>query len=356
MDDPGDLIAAVPAMLGFTPERSLVVFVLRHEVAGPAVVEAVVRFDLDAHDTPATTVARICAQDGATEVLAVVVDDRVPETDSDRRHCAARHPADGHRGDVSADTLGRQLAAYGISLGGVWAVRAIEAGQRWWALAGPDRHGMLRDPAASLVAVSHVLDGRPIRGFRSELVELVAVDPQAHTEVAVYLENELALARERYAPAARRGDPNRYSRQALEDVLWQIANIESGAVLMAAEIAKLAVALRDRTVRDIMFALAVGDHAVAAETLWGILTRALSGRDRAEAATLLGFSAYVRGDGPLAGIALDAALDADPEHPMAVLLDTALRLGMRPDQMRRLARSGYRIAAGLGVDLGMPAL
>lgn len=359
VDDPGELIAAVPAMMGFTPERSIVVLVLRRGDAHGALVDAVVRFDLEQPDgrrvrpgTLAGCVARICAHDEATEVLAVLVDDRAeestPHEGADRPRCAAG------RFDALVGALGRRLAACDISLGSVWAVRAIAPGQRWWTLSGPDRHGALRDPATSLVALTHVLDGRPIRGSRSELADLVAEDPRARAEVSAQLEGALALARERYARAARRGDPNGYSRQALDYVLWQVANIASGAALMAPELAKLAAALRDRAVRDTMFALSVGDHAAAAEALWGALARALSGTDRAEAAALLGYSAYVRGDGPLAGIALDAALAADPDHPMAVLLDTALRLGMRPEQMRRLARSGYHTAAGLGVDLGTP--
>ncbi|MGY1895399.1 DUF4192 domain-containing protein [Nocardia gipuzkoensis] len=358
VDDPGELIAAVPAMLGFTPERSVIVLVLRPGTADGAIVDAVVRFDLDSPGgrrvrgaTLAAAVARICAHDEAAEVLAVVVDDRAvePEAGADRHGCA------GGRFDVLVGSLGRRLAAGDIALGGVWAVRAITAGQRWWALAGPERRGVLRDPAASLVALTHVLDGRQIRGSRSELTAVVAMDPLARAEVAAHMEDALGQARERAARAARRGDPIGYSRQALDYVLWQIANTASGAAPMAPEFAKIVVALRDRSVRDTMFALAVGDHADAAEAVWAALTRAASGTDRAEAAALLGYSAYVRGDGPLAGIALEAALEADPGHPMAMLLDTSLRLGMRPEQLRRLAHSGYRTAAGLGVDLDWPA-
>ncbi|MBF6203201.1 DUF4192 domain-containing protein [Streptomyces gardneri] len=355
VDDPGELIAAVPAMLGFTPERSVVVLVLRSGTVGGAIIDAVVRFDLDAPGgrrvrgaTLAAAVARICAHDEAAEVLAVVVDERAvePESRADPHGCAAG------RFDVLVGSLGRRLAACDISLGGVWAVPAITAGQHWWTLAGPRRRGVLRDPAASLVALTHVLDGRPIRGSRSEISDLVAVDPLAHAEVAAHLDDALAHARERYAGAARRGDPAGYSRQALDYVLWQIANTASGAALSAPELARIAAALRDRAVRDTMFALAVGDQADAAEAVWAALTRVLSGPDRAEAAALLGYSAYVRGDGPLAGIALEAALAADPGHPMARLLDASLRSGMRPQQLRRLAHSGYRVAAGLGVDLG----
>ncbi|MFI6998122.1 DUF4192 domain-containing protein [Nocardia sp. NPDC050175] len=363
VEEPGEIIAAVPAMIGFPPERSLVVLVLRSAPGrnGGAIIDAVVRFDLEQEGgrrrlragMVAQCILQICAHDDVAEVLVVVVDDRAVEPE--RRSVEVGEWCGSGRFEVLVDSLERRLAAHDIDLAGAWAVPAIEPEQQWWSLVGPDRRGAVPDPATSAVALSHVLDGRQIRGSRAELTALVAEDVEVRDQVAAILHSALSVARDRYARAVRRGDPSDYSRQALDYVLWQIANTESGVQLMVPELAELAAALRDRAVRDAMFALAVGDHAVAAEGLWAALTRALTGRDRAEAAALLGYSAYVRGDGPLAGIALEAAMDADPDHPMAALLETALMIGMRPDQLRRLARSGYDTAADLGIDLGSPA-
>jgi CheY-like chemotaxis protein len=85
--------------------------------------------------------------------------------------------------------------------------------------------------------------------------------------------------------------------------------------------------------------------------LWAALARALPDPWRVEALVLLAFSAYARGDGPLAGLSLEAALRSDPNHRMAGMLDTALQSGMRPEQIRELARTGYRLAKRLGVQL-----
>ncbi|MEU2032794.1 DUF4192 domain-containing protein [Nocardia amamiensis] len=356
VDDPGELIVAVPAMVGFMPERSLVVAVLR-DSADPGhglVIDVVLRFDLEQSSREslaaayAQCVTQICATEGARQVLAVIVDDRVRESRRTREHGAVS------TGPWAAliTAFARQLAQDDVFLAGAWAVRAIEAGQRWWSLLEANRRGRLRDPATSMVAVAHVLDGRPIRGARSELTELIAPDGDLIEQVTAHLDSAHTLAHERYVAAVGRGDADGYHRRALERVLWQIADTGSGGVLTAPQCAELAVALRDRTVRDSLFALAVGDHAAAAENLWAALTRALSGSDRAYAATLLAYSAYIRGDGPLAGIALESALDADPTHSMAILLQTALRTGMRPDTLRRLAYSGRAIAADLGIDLG----
>ena len=66
---------------------------------------------------------------------------------------------------------------------------------------------------------------------------------------------------------------------------------------------------------------------------------------------LLAFSAYVRGDGPLAGIALSEALRCNPAHRMAGMLDKALQSGMRPEQIGELALTGYRVADRIGIEL-----
>ena len=112
-----------------------------------------------------------------------------------------------------------------------------------------------------------------------------------------------------------------------------------------------ACGLADVEVRDTLYALAVGHSAGDAESLWALLSRSLPTLWRAEALVLLAFSAYARGDGPLAGVSLEAALRCDPEHRMAGMLDTALQSGLRPEHIRELAVTGYRLAERLGVRL-----
>ncbi|KZM69816.1 hypothetical protein AWN90_04160 [Nocardia terpenica] len=100
-----------------------------------------------------------------------------------------------------------------------------------------------------------------------------------------------------------------------------------------------------------MLALAVSPRADAARQLWAAATRALPTGYCADPAALLAYSAYLTGDGTLAGIALDAALTADPQHTLALELLSALHLGISPDKLRHLATSLATIAADLGVDL-----
>ncbi|MEV0359813.1 DUF4192 domain-containing protein [Nocardia sp. NPDC050697] len=349
LGEPGALLASMPAMVGFPPERSLVIVVLRAPGGGPPVprgtarVDAVVRFDLETErgaalpaDAVAECVADLQGPGPVEQIVAVVVDERgQPE-----------------RGSALVAELAEHLGAAGLVLGAAYSLPGFTAGAPWRNLLDPAAAGTLPDPADSPVAFGHVLSGLPLRGSRTELTDMVAAAPELAAAVERELEVVAAATRADYADAVRRGAPVEYSRRTAEFVLWQVSVLESGAEPQPRELARIAVALRDRPVRDIMFALAAGPHAGAAERLWLLLTRALTGADRAEAAALLGYSAYLRGDGPFAGIALDVALDALPGHPMAVLLETSLRSGMRPARLRRLVLCGYESATDLGLDLG----
>ncbi|MFI1459680.1 DUF4192 domain-containing protein [Nocardia carnea] len=350
LDDPGDLIAAIPAMLGFRPERSLVLAVLCAAPDAPdsAVIDLVVRFDLRQpgtgqtadEGTVAAAASRVCGRPGVVGVLVVLVDEELP------------YPEGSLPQPIPVLTaLQRRMAAAAVPVRAVWAAHSIGGGRPWWSLTDPGRRGLIADPVASRVTLNRVLDGRPIRRCRDELTALVAPDPAARAQVSAELGAAQARAKDRYAAAAHRGDPIGFLRGELVTVLWLISNTESGADLAARELADIAVALRDRELRDCMFALAATVHAEAAEQVWSRLARALGGADRAETAMLLGYFAYVRGDGPFAGIALDAALDADPHHSMATLLHTALEAGMRPERLRDLARCGKDCAVTLGVDM-----
>jgi hypothetical protein len=50
-------------------------------------------------------------------------------------------------------------------------------------------------------------------------------------------------------------------------------------------------------------------------------------------------------------VSLEAALRCEADHRMAGMLDMALQSGLRPEDIRELAVSGYRVAKRLGVRL-----
>ncbi|WP_280394617.1 DUF4192 domain-containing protein [Nocardia brasiliensis] len=344
LDDPGDLIAAIPPVLGFTPEQSLVVVVLQE--SDSLRWTAAIRFDLGAPARAiASATAQICASSDSTLVFAVIVDDRL-DVLIPRQAVAGKPP---YRSLIRA--LARRLAEAGIELGGAWATQVIESGRPWWSMRGHADHGLLPDPTSSVLATELTAEGERTFTSRSELVALLEVDQVTADRVGELLPFAQAAARHRAIQSARGADPDAYPRQALKRILRLIADVESGSVPTVLQMVQTAIALRDPQVRESVLGTAIGAQARAAESLWMQLTRSLPAPDRAEAATLLGYSAYVRGDGTLAGLALEAALEADAEHAMAILLETALHLAMPPQSLRRLAHSGIRAAAALGIEL-----
>jgi Domain of unknown function (DUF4192) len=329
---PGALIAALPAVLGFVPEKSLVLVNLERGAMG-----AVMRVDLSPQLTAGVhELAEVAAAARPDAAIAVIVD-------ADGALCPLC--ADDHRELV--DALTESLAAQGITLYAAHVVDKVALGGRWHCADGCGARGSVDDPSASPLAVAAVLDGRRLYERRSDLEKVIAVaDPERQNAVAGLIARQLETR-----AAQHRNDPDGCSRRDIEHAMAVAAQVAAGRGLSDAEIARLACALTDIQARDTLFALAVGKKAAEAESLWAALSRALPDPWRVEALGLLAFSAYARGDGPLAGVALEAALRADPTHRMAGMLDTALQSGMRPERIRELAVTGYRLAERLGVRL-----
>jgi Domain of unknown function (DUF4192) len=328
LNRPGALIAALPAVLGFVPEKSLVLVTVDRGEVG-----AVMRVDLSPKlaDT-INRIAEVAAAARPDAAIAVIVD-------ADGARCPMC--ADGHRQLAAA--LSDVLALQNITLLTVHVVDRVAAGGRWHCADMCGAGGTVDDPSSSPLAMAAVLDGRRLYARRDELQQVTEVTDTARVRrLARRIRKQLDARQDSGGDSARRG---------VENAMAAAARLAGGADLSDAEVAELACAMTDVDVRDTLFALAVGDSAAEAETLWAALSRALPTPWRVEALVLLAFSAYARGDGPLAGVALEAALGCDGEHRMASMLDTALQSGLRPEQIRDLAVTGYRVAERLGVDL-----
>lgn len=327
LDRPGKLIAALPAVLGFVPEKSLVLVTVERGELG-----CVMRADLcdDACDAVVhmAAVAAASRPDGAIVVIV------------DAEGASCRMCNDDYREltRVAADAL----TAHGIELRDAHVVNRIAAGGRWHRANGPGG-GDVEDPSSSPLAVAAVLDGRRLYASRDELLDVIsATDPERSAGLSEVIE------RARHDGGSR---PDAAARRDVELAMAAAADVAEGRIVTDDDVARLAWALTDPRVRDTLYALAVGRTGDQVEALWALLSRVLPDPWRVEALVLLAFSAYVRGDGPLAGVSLEAALRGDASHKMAQMLDQALQSGMRPEQIRELARTGYRLAKRIGVAL-----
>jgi hypothetical protein len=351
LTEPGDLIAAVPALLGFVPKQSIVVL----SVDGPArtTVAGVMRIDVvysDAEGNPTddwrASVGR-CHEDAMTGLLERIA------------HVQERNQVGGavviiveeNCAEVQHGELARMardaLAACGVELVQVLSVPVVAEGAPWTCLHPRMRSGIVPDPQASPIAAALVLSGQVIRADRAEYDTLIAPGPQSRRDsVALEIEHERPKAQLERQLGGRAA-----LRRELDHVLTQIANLASGACLEAPELARLAIAIAHPLVRDRVCPLALTECAEDAERLWLTLARELPDHARAEALVLSAFSAYVRGDGAFAATALAAALRCDPFHRMAGMLDCALSNGMAPAEVASTADVGWELARELGIEL-----
>lgn len=320
ISSPQSLVAMVPAFLGFQPRQSLVVALVSNNR-----LDAMMRADLSpgiAEDLD--KIAELVARQHTDSVLAVIVD----TTNTDRR------PLIG--------ALTKALGVHSITLQGAVSVPEITAGAFWTCVQDQcGATGVIDDPRSTQAALAAVLEGRPIFRERSELVSLIEVNPAAAT----------AMAKVLVEPADLHTGDDQAPRRAVEAILAAVDEPDRRAAPDLAALAALAAPLTDVRVRDMLLATALSTRARAAEQLWLTMARVLPPRHRAEALTLLAFSAYCRGDGTLAGVALDAALKDHPEHNLARVLDDTLQGGTSPKLLRAAAESAYRIADVFGVSL-----
>ncbi|TPG37039.1 DUF4192 domain-containing protein [Mycolicibacterium hodleri] len=328
LNRPAAMIAALPAVLGFVPEKSLVLLTVEDGGLG-----CVMRVDLSAA-LPETLahLAEVATASDPDAAIAVVVD----EDGASCRMCLDEHQA------LAAD-LKDQLDECGIELLATYVVDRLQAGGRWRRADTYAGAGTIEDPMSSPMAAAAVLDGRRLYARRAELEEVIATFDPIRAEAL----------RAEMMRAEHDGDlrPDADARGDVEHALTMARGLSDGQTPSDADVARLGCGFTDPRVRDTLYALAVGTEASRAEALWAMLARTLPDPWRNEALVLLAFSAYARGDGPLAGVSLEAVLRKDGSHRMAVMLDQALQSGMRPDQIRELAQTGYRLAKRLGLRL-----
>lgn len=304
----GTVIESLVGALGFQPVESLVVVTVQGGAMG-----CVMRVDLAdaAVEGAPQQLADLAVRNGAEGVVAVVVS---------AEGAGCRMCGDQFR--ALARDLTAALQRRGARLLGAGVVDRVEAGGRWHCVDGCGVSGVLDDPANSPMAAAALAAGHRMYGTREELKASVAVD----VEQAAALAPMLSGAGTRVECVA----------VAVREVVAVVRRMAEGALPSEAELAEVAASLVDVRVRDALFTMADSEEAAGAEELWSLLARSLPQPFRAEALTLLAFSAYLRGEGPLVGVALEAVLAEDPAHRMAGLLDTALQSGVRPDEIRGL--------------------
>ena len=315
LSDPSELIAAVPHLLGFHPHDSVVLLALHGKSLG-----LTLRADLVATDQApqlAEQLLQPIARQQPTAVALVVIGGG-DTTDGDLPHRAL----------VTA--LDNVLVGAGLPVvHAAWTTETMR-GAPWRCYDDPLCAGTVADPATSPLAAATVAAGVVTFSSREELVQLLSGDdPAALSRRAALLD------------AADAEHP--MSDQVVDQRLRQLTELYRAAAVGDPElsdsiVAEVASALCDHRVRDGCLSWCTGSDALAAERLWLALVRATPAPERAEPAALLALTAYLRGDGALASVALEAALEACPHHSVSGLLRAALDGGLPPELLRSVAQ------------------
>jgi hypothetical protein len=327
---PGEIAASLPQLLGFRPRESVVLIGL----GGPSGsrVGLTVRADIPPAGSAAALAwmlaDRVCT-DRPQGVLLAVVSEAADE------EAGARGVDLPHRALVWE--LGTALAAFGLPVPEVLLVRD----RRWWSYDCPrgccaPGAGTPLPAGVTELEAAAVATGMVVAADRDELAERIARPPA--------FDGGAMAAACAQAAADCSGDIVAHGRDATAEASWAaitaaLARCRPGAPaarLADAEIARVLWGLRDGNVRDRALELALGPDAVAAEVLWADCTRrALAPLDAAPA-TLLAVSAWLRGDGAMANVALGRALAAEPGYRLARLLARALESCLSPTELRAL--------------------
>ncbi|MEJ8277322.1 DUF4192 domain-containing protein [Pseudonocardia spirodelae] len=313
LDRPGDLVAAVPVLVGFHPRDSLVLVAL-HGGPGPSRVGLTVRVDLprSAASVRATCADAVAVLAGARPARAYAVVVRATV-----------------RRDVARATR-TALRAAGIEPVAVLWATGTRAGDRWEHLDPPgprgegpgERAGVLSDPASAPLGVAAAVHGgRAVLPDRAAV--LAQLDPGA-ADVADQLRRARLLA-------AGSG-PARVPPAAGVELVDACLDAAAEGRLHVGDRLALALcrALAVGGVRDEALRRCLGSDAPHAEQLWAVLVRALPSPERAHPLALLAVCALLRGDGALATGAVERALRERPDHVLASVVATCLHGTLAP--------------------------
>lgn len=313
--DLSELVAGIPYIIGFPPTNSLVLFTFRR--CPDLVLSTTVRVDLPKPEhvsLVAAEVSNAVARNEVAAAIAVVVGDSGAE----------------HRELI--DMLRKALDAKGILLSHASWVSEVAHGEQWQCYQDPLCTDVVPDPQSSALAAATAVAGDTTYPNRDAMAAQLASDPE---EALERRKNLLAL----YRPTPVRPYTDEDARDDLTllgQALDKTLSTYDLPHLTDHQLVRLALALTQKPVKDECMAIVFSEEAKFAERLWTVLVRALPMPERAEPAFLLAISAYLRGSGVLAGLALKIVMESDPLHGMAVLLDFALQKGVSPNNLRTL--------------------
>ena len=302
---PDELIAALPHILGFHPEESLVLVPFTSGLP-------VARIDL-----PRDHVERFVAASQLTAPFLRLA----REGDLDARVAVVCLSEDGQASELAASAITDALSPrVGVPL-------KLWADERTWTDLDTGTRGPRTSEAESRYAAETVASGRRMPARAREDLQRSLIGDRSPVAAAV------PEAATNWATSnvdiERRWVENRVNRF-----------LDDGFALSDPDAARLLVAAQALPVRDAALSMMIQDDHHAQRALWTDLTRRAPDEVRAPVATLLAFSAWLGGDGAGAWTALDQIPESNQDYSLAGLMTSVLEGGVPPSMWTSTIRPG----------------
>jgi hypothetical protein len=353
---PAELADALPYLLGYRPEDSIVLVALHdrerrgrfggrarlgipaHAEDWPSVAEqlaqGLVRGSERRGARPESMVAYLCQEPGSGESGREVMERLRPLAQLLRRACG--------RLDVPV------IEDLCISDGRFWSYTCPGQG------CCPPEGEAMGLPGTSVLAAAATYAGLQVRGSLRELTaRLLPWEAAAASEQEAALDTASMALVPRILDGESRAEVAEEALELAGRIMGRLADappvsgtrpadLRDDGLLGHEEAAALILGLQDRTTRDRAAEWMEGAEAGPALRLWRALARRCVGPYREHAAaplTLAGWVAWSTGDELEAREALAMALGADPDYLFARLLHQACNEGLDPESVRRCLRA-----------------
>jgi Domain of unknown function (DUF4192) len=331
---PDGVLAVVPHLLGFHPSSSIVVL----GIGGPrAQVRLAFRYDLP--DPPDASLSDEIAAHASTVLT--------------HQHLGTAIVIGYGPGPLVtpvADRLRIAMSSAGLAL---HDLLRVEDGRYWSYLCDDPRccpaDGVPFEVRTHPAAMALNDAGLTVLPDRASLAGTLAPLPGAAASMSRATDRALRRAEELICEAISLpggGDAMRLvtdtGRRAVQAAITVYRG--GGEITDHDQIAWLALTLADLRVRDDAWARMDPEFTEAHRRLWTDVVRHAPARYVPAPAALLAFTAWQSGDGALAAMAIERALEADPDYSMALLLGEAIQAGL-PPAAARLPMTPEEVAA-----------
>jgi Domain of unknown function (DUF4192) len=312
LSHPGDILGVVPYLVGFHPQESVVAVMLRS-----GRVMLTIRADVP----PSSGAANLAAQ-----ITGLVV-----------QHCAEHLILIGYSGDPQARELLMEMAGK-LTPFGLQDVMFVD-GQRWWPLMCArgccPSEGQPYDPRASPVAAQAVFAGLPTRPDRRALeADVSGPAKDERPELSRLVEQEFSSI-DGLASTAR--------CDLMRTVL--VASLAQQVPPDDPTCVRLALLAREATVRDVAWAMISSKDAEQHRRVWARVVARTVPPLEAAPLCLLGFCAWICGDGAMMNCCVQRVSDVDPNYSFGQLLAKISEQALPPrlwDEFGPASRQGGR--------------